>query len=128
MREVKKERAILTDLEIERLVACPDVVLELHMLSIVARCEGGVRTSDLHGWDSTMIDRLHFEQCTVPRAKTGTPQLLGIPPVLAPFLRARWEHEGKPESGPVFPARRGQRAGQGKLRGNSYVERLHRGL
>ena len=35
-----------------------------------------MRTGDLHSWDWTMIDRVHFEQCTIPRAKTGTPQVL----------------------------------------------------
>ena len=50
-----------------------------------------------------MIDRVHFAECIVPRAKTGTPQALAIPDVLAPFLRAWWERAGKPESGPVFP-------------------------
>ena len=49
------------------------------MLSLVARCEGGMRTGDLHKWDWAMIDRVRFAQCTIPRAKTGTPQVLEIP-------------------------------------------------
>src|SRR5579863_4950854 len=51
MREVRKERVILTDGEFERLVGCAEVDLELRMASIVARCEGGMRTGDLLGWD-----------------------------------------------------------------------------
>lgn len=43
MREVKKERAILTDKEFSRFVACATVDRELRMLALVARCEGGMR-------------------------------------------------------------------------------------
>ncbi|HEV3189329.1 MAG TPA: hypothetical protein VGY54_02470, partial [Polyangiaceae bacterium] len=43
MREVKKERAILIDDEFSRFIACPEIDLELRMLSLVARCEGGMR-------------------------------------------------------------------------------------
>jgi integrase len=127
-REVKKERAILTDDEFSRFVACPAVDLELRMLSLVARCEGGMRTGDLHKWDWTMIDRLHFEQCTIPRSKSGAPQVLAIPPALAPFLRAWWERADEPESGPVFPARAGKRVGQQKRPENSYAKRLRNAL
>ncbi len=128
MREVKKERAILTDTEFSQFIVCPAVDLELRMLSLVARCEGGMRTGDLHTWDWTMIDRVAFEQCTIPRAKTQAPQVLAIPPALAPFLRAWWERAGKPESGPVFPARVGKRAGLPKRPDSSYAERLRRAL
>jgi integrase len=79
MREVKKERAILTDAEFAKFIGCAAVDLELRMLSLVARCEGGMRTGDLHKWDWTQIDRVHFAECIVPRAKTGTPQALAIP-------------------------------------------------
>ena len=80
------------------------------MLSLVARCEGGMRTGDLHKWDWTMLDRVYSQQCTIPRSKTSVPQVLAIPSVLAPFLRAWWERSGEPESGPVFPARVGKSA------------------
>ena len=110
-REVKKARAILTDTEFAKFIACPTADLELRMLAPVARCEGGMRSGDLIRWDWAQIDRVHFAECTVPRAKTGTPQALSIPAVLAPFLRTWWERQGNPESGPVFPARRGPRAG-----------------
>ena len=98
------------------------------MLSLVARCEGGMRTGDLHQWDWAMIDRVHFAECFIPRAKTRKPQALGIPEVLGPFLRAWWERAGKPESGPVFPVRAGKRAGQAKRPANSYADRLRRDL
>ena len=106
-REIKKERSILTDDEFERFIGCAEVDLELRMLSLVARCEGGMRTGDLHHWDWTMIDRDGFEQCTIPRSKTRTPQPLEIPGVLRPFVRAWWQSAGGPEAGPVFPVRRG---------------------
>ena len=128
MREVKKERVILTDEEFSRFVACSEVDLELRMLSLVARCEGGMRTGDLHKWDWSMIDRAHFAECFIPRCKTRSPQPLAIPETLAPFLRAWWERAGKPESGAVFPARTGKRVGQAKRPSNSYADRLRRGL
>src|SRR6185437_7689954 len=80
-------------------------------------------------WDWTMIDRVHFAECTIPRTKTRTPQLLGIPEVLAPFLRAWWERAGSPASGPVFPVRQGKRAGGFKSpRGYTFADRLRAAL
>jgi integrase len=128
MREVRKQRTILTDGEFAKFVGCAAVDLELRMLGLVARCEGGMRTGDLHRWDWTMIDCLLFAECTIPRAKTRTPQGLAIPVMLAPFLRAWWERAGKPESGPVFPVRTGKRVGEAKRPLNSYAKRLRREL
>jgi len=105
-----------------------DVDLELRMLALVARCEGGMRMGDLHRWDWAQLDRVHFAECIIPRAKTGLPQVLSVPPALAPFLRAWWERAGSPESGPVFPTRQGPRAGQAKRPLNSYAKRLRREL
>jgi len=128
MREVRKERAILTDAELATFIACAAVDLELRMLALVARCEGGMRTGDLHRWDWTMIDRGDFTECIIPRAKTNAPQRLAVPETLAPFLRAWWERAGSPESGPVFPVRTGKRAGEEKRPLNSYAKRLRREL
>jgi integrase len=129
VREVRKERIILTDAEFERFVGCAQVDLELRMASIVARCEGGMRTGDLLRWDWSMIDRAAFAECIVPRSKTGTPQALAIPPVLAPFLRAWWERAGCPASGAVFPARRGRNAGGFKHKnGYTFAGRLRTAL
>ena len=96
-------------------------------MGLVARCEGGMRTGDLHKWDWTMIDRVDFAECFIPRAKTRRPQALAIPAVLAPFLRAWWERAGKPEVGRVFPVRIGKRAGQEK-KTNSHAKRLRSAL
>jgi integrase len=129
LREAKKERAILTDEEIARYLACPDVDLELRLMSLVARVEGGMRTGDVNRWDWAMIDLVHLAECIVPRAKTNKPQHLAIPDVLAPMLRQRWEDRGRPRTGPVFPVRRGPRAGEFKApRGISYAKALRRDL
>ncbi len=45
-REIKKERVILTDDEFGRFVGSADVDLELRMMSLVSRVEGGMRASD----------------------------------------------------------------------------------
>ena len=128
-REVKKARSILTDQEFAKFISCPNADLELRMASLVARCEGGMRTGDLLRWDWAQIDRESFAECTVPRAKTCTPQVLAIPEMLAPFLRAWWEQHERPSSGPVFPGRRGPRAGGFRsARGASYAEPLRRDL
>jgi integrase len=130
-REVHRERAILTDAEFAQFVACPAADLELRMLSLVARCEGGMRAGDLNRWDWTQIDCVDFAECTVPRAKTGKPQALAIPDVLAPFLRAWWERAGKPDSGPVFPTRRDGRtrkAGGFRASSGGLAARLRRDL
>src|SRR6266536_6253062 len=112
MREPKKERAILTDDEIARYLGCPTVDLELRMMSLASRVEGGMRLGDVNRWDWAMIDRVHFAECIVPRAKTNRPQHLDMPEVLGAVLRQRWEEQGRPETGPVFPVRRGDRAGE----------------
>jgi len=129
MREPKKERAILTDDEIARYLGCPTVDLELRMMSLASRVEGGMRLGDVNRWDWAMIDRVHFAECIVPRAKTNRPQHLDMPEVLGAVLRQRWEEQGRPETGPVFPVRRGDRAGEfRKARGASCARRLRRDL
>lgn len=129
MREVKKERVVLTDEEIVQFVSFAKVDHELRVVSICARCEGGMRTGDINTWDWTMIARPSFATCVVPRSKTETPQEMAIPEPLRPVLRAWWEQHGSPASGPVFPARRGKNAGGFKAkRGISYAKRLRTAL
>src|SRR5262249_27058707 len=103
--------------------------VELKMLAIVARCEGGMRTGDIAKWEWSMIDLKRFATCIVPRSKTATPQSLAIPELLRPYLRSWWELEGKPTKGPVFPVRRGETAGQHRAeKGTSFSRRLKRDL
>lgn len=128
-REIVKPRMILTDAEIVRYFECEDADLELRMLSLVARCEGGMRASDLRAWDWLHLDLADFASCTIPRAKTAKPEILDVPDELRPFLRAWWERAGKPIAGPVFPVRMGKRAGQIKSKKNAgYAKRLRRDL
>ncbi len=126
---VEKPRVILTDDEVIVFWSCEDAELEIRMLSLVARCEGGMRTRDCTAWDWTMIDRERFASCIVPRTKTGKPQQLDIPDVLQGPLRAWWATQGRPMSGPVFPVTRGPRKGEARLeRGVSFADRLRRNL
>ena len=98
------------------------------MLALVARCEGGMRTSDLHAWDWTHLDLDGFAFCTVPRSKTAAPDVLEIPDVLRPFLRSWWERAGSPIAGPVFPVRKGKRAGERRAAHASHAKALRRDL
>jgi integrase len=127
-REIVKPRAILTDDEIAAFLASEAVDLELKMLSLVARCEGGMRTGDLHAWDWTHLDLPGFASCTIPRGKTAAPEVLDVPEMLRPFLRAWWERAGSPIAGPVFPVRKGKRAGEHKGPRTSHAKRLRRDL
>jgi hypothetical protein len=98
-------------------------------MSLASRTLGGMRASDLVRWDWSMIDRAHFAEAFIPRSKTGTPDLLEVPEMVRPFLRARWEQHGCPEAGPVFPCERGRRAGQARqIRGTCFADRLRHNL
>jgi integrase len=128
LNEVVRERVILTDDEITQYLSCATVDPELRLMSLAARAEGGMRASDINRWDWSMIDRVHFATCFVPRTKTKRPQALEVPEVLRPFLRARWEGVRRPESGPVFPVRVGKRAGDFRKLGSSFAKALRRDL
>lgn len=121
--EVRKERAVLTDEELGAYLgyAHPDkrhrmAVLQRQTMACVARCFGGLRTGDLHALDWSALDAAQgaFEWGWAPRKKTKRPQLLEVPPMLRGILRDWWERHGRPTSGPVFPTRRGKRAGEKK--------------
>jgi integrase len=147
VREVKLQPVILTDDEFVQLIAYLDERVaqadaweakhgraprrdgsrELRAMCGCARILGGMRTSDVNRWDYQQIDLVHFAHVIVPRTKTDAPQDLAVPEELRPILRDWWERAGRPTSGPVFPARRGPRAGEAKAeRGISYADRLRR--
>jgi integrase len=130
LREVVKQRVILTDEEFGRLMASTEVTdLELKMAALLARTLGEMRTSDLTRWDWSMIDTREFITATIPRSKTGRPDVLEVPEVVRHILRTRWEAHGQPTNGPVFPLERGRHAGEFRMRrGTSYAERLRREL
>jgi integrase len=127
-----RERAILTDDEVRRFLLSPNVDLELKVLSVCARVLGGMRTSELNRWTWTMVNREGFAEVTIRRAKAkrgipGKVQRLAVPEPMRPILLLWWEGQGKPESGPVFPVRRGARKGGFKTR-SAYAQRLRRAL
>ncbi len=124
----RRERVVLTDDEFEAFMACGDVDAELHTMALVSRTFGGMRTSDLHAWDWSHIDLVRWLDAHVPRPKTKTRDRLSLPEVVLPVLQAWWHSEGRPTSGPVFPVRRGPRAGQRKQVKNSYAKRLREAL
>jgi integrase len=127
IREVHRARAILTDAEFVQFVTCEAVDLELRVMAVASRVVGGMRTGDVHAWSWDEIDRVDFARCIVPRLKTGEPQELLIPDTGRVVLQAWWGHEGKPTEGPVFPVRRGPRAGEHKGKA-SHAQRLRRAL
>jgi integrase len=101
--------------------------LECKLVVIVSRTQGGMRTAEIIRWDWTMLDLDSFAVCKIARAKTDEVQTLEIPEVLRPFLAAWWARAGKPVAGPVFPVRRGPRAGKDKKsRGTSFAARFRR--
>jgi integrase len=123
----KKTRAVLNDAELFTYISWihPEehfqmATLERQVMACVARMFGGLRTGDLHALDWETLDTQDgaFAWGWAPRRKTQAPQLLAIPEMLRPILRDWWERStserfpnGKPTSGPVFPTRRGDRAG-----------------
>jgi integrase len=142
IRRVYLPRVVPTDEEFERFIEhgleVGDGQLgELHSLALFARCLGGMRTSDIHAWRWDHIDIQSWREAQVPRPKTQgaedeTNESLefvlepyDLPESLVPHLVAWWERNGKPTEGPVFPVRRGKRAGLHKLPGaTSYAAPL----
>lgn len=132
METQTKVRAVLTDAELAALVSHPDVDAEIKLLVLLSRTIGGVRAGDLNTLDWTAFSP-RFETCTFVRRKTRkkrpAPVTFEVPAAVRPFLDAWWRRHGSPEAGPVFPVRRGKRAGEAKKRSNmSYADRLRREL
>ena len=135
-KQVTKQRAVLTDAELARYLAWAhpqprfrEAALERQMMSIVARCFGGLRTGDLHAirWESFDVEGGRFAFGWAPRQKTGAPQKLEVPAVLRPFLHDWWERRGRPTHGVLFAARRGKRVGAEKKK-TSHAEAFRRDL
>jgi integrase len=130
--ETQKARTILTDEEINTLVFHPDVDKEIKLLVLLSRTIGGLRAGDLNGMNWTAFSP-GFTTCTFVRRKTRkkrtTPETHEVLEAVRDFLTDWWTDHGKPTSGPVFPARRGDRAGEFKKSvGNSYAKRLRDAL
>jgi integrase len=132
LEEERKVRAVLTDEEIGQLVAHPEVDAEIKLLLLLSRTVGGIRSGDLNRLDWTAFSP-GFETCTLVRRKTRRkkpmPTTFEVPSGIRPFIAAWCARNGSPDAGPVFPVRKGPRAGKAKKASNmSYADRLRRAL
>lgn len=145
IQRVVLPRIVLTDAEFAALIRYgleqgDGDLPELYMLALCARCLGGMRTSDLHAWRWEHIDKERWLTAEVPRPKTQGNldefgesclepySLEGEAAELVPYLAAWWRRHGCPSMGPVFPVRRGPRAGLHKSKHISYVKQLRKAL
>jgi len=137
---VTKERSVLSDAELAIYLAWEHpkerfghAVLERQTMACVARMFGGLRTGDLHAlrWESFDVEAGGFKWGYAPRQKTRRPQLLEVPEMLRPILRAWWHRSGTPQQGIVFPVSRagkhGDRIGE-ERRGASHAKGFRRDL
>lgn len=137
IEESGKARAVLLDDEVEQLVAFPDGDAEIKLLVLLSRTVGGLRAGDLNALDWTAFGP-GYGTLTLVRRKTRkkkpAPVTLVVPALVRPFVEVWHQEQAKlgedpPAAGPVFPVRRGKRAGEAKKRSNmSYADRLRREL
>lgn len=129
----ERERIVLTDEEFAQFMACPTIDPELHTMALASRSFGGMRTSDLHAWAWSHVDLVNWYDSFVPRPKTkkhkstAKNNRIVLPDVLVPVLQAWWDSKGRPTTGPVFPCRKGPRAGLQKQK-MSYARPLREAL
>ncbi len=133
----RRERAVLNDTELAIYLAWEHPVerfrlgvLERQVMSALARMFGGLRTGDVHAlnWEHFDTNQGAFTWGMALRRKTARPQRIEVPQALRPILRDWWARGGKPTSGLVFPALRGERAGIGSKTGVSHAEAMRRDL
>jgi integrase len=150
-RKVVKERARLTDQELALYWAWepPEAVtknrlrgnvtpgewrihavLERKVMALVSRCLGGARAGDLHSmrWEWFDAEGGAFTTGWIARNKTRRPQRHLIADELRPVLKRWWSACGQPVAGLLFPALRGERAGEGAKQGVSHADALRRDL
>ena len=132
-----RERAVLTDEELVLYLGWqhPEehhgmAVLERQTMACISRCFGGLRTGDMHAlrWESLDTTDGRFSFGWAPRKKTARPQLLEIPEMLRPLIRDWWQRAGRPATGLLFAARRGEHAGTGPKIGVSHAVAFRRAL
>jgi len=143
----ERPRVVLTDEEILRFRR-RGFDTELDMMSLCSRELGGMRTSDLHAFDWSDIDTRDWQTAVVRRPKTEGASMRKrkrkgrrrtgrafervkhvLPESMIAPLQAWWVKQGSPVTGPVFPLRRGKKAGQRKTgKGISYVKALRKAL
>lgn len=129
-----RPRAVLTDDEIAALVACKDVDGEIKLLVLLSRTVGGMRAGDLNALDWEAFGP-GFATLTFVRSKTRKkrplPETHAVPKGVIGWVKAWHEHHESPERGPVFPVRKGPRAGEQKAGGrtsHSYASKLRKAL
>jgi integrase len=125
MKKDKRPFTLPTDAEVTATFESPAVDIEIKIVILVARMLGGQRGAEVNRWTWEMIDRRSFASCVIQRAKGDDVQALTVPETLRPFLRAWWEGNGAPASGPVFPVARGLRRGEARGK-TSYAARVRR--
>jgi integrase len=119
----ERPRTIPTDEEFRTLLACQKVGLEIKMLALLSRTVGGMRAGDLHSLDWQCFSA-GFAICNVPRRKKRQPQPIEVPEPVRVLLAAWHVTQGSPTEGPVFPCRRGKRAGLLRVGKNSHADDL----
>jgi integrase len=124
----ERRRVVLADDEFEALLASPHLGAELATMAFTSRTFGGMRTSDLHAWDWKHVDTVTWLDAHVPRPKTKSSDRLALPESFVPVLQAWWRKHGAPTAGPVFPVRKGPRAGKRKQGKTSYAWHLREAL
>jgi hypothetical protein len=99
-------------------------------MACISRCFGGLRTGDMHAlrWESLDTEDGQFRFGWAPRKRTARRQLLAIPAMLRPLIRDWWERTGRPSTGLLFAARRGEHAGSGPKIGVSHAVAFRRDL
>ena len=119
VREVTKQRAVLTDDEFEVLLAWehPEkrhrvALVELQTMAAISRMFGGLRYGDLLSLRWENLGAPGFEEGWSPRKKTCKPQLLKVPEQCRPFIAAWWDRWGRPAKSWVFPCIKGRGAGK----------------
>lgn len=124
----ERRRVVLSDEEFDALMSSESLGAELATMAFTSRTFGGMRTSDLHAWDWKHVDTVNWSDAHVPRPKTKSGDRLGLPERFVPVLQQWWRNHGSPTVGPVFPVRRGPRAGERKQGKSSYAEHLREAL
>jgi integrase len=124
----ERRRVVLADEEFGALMSSPHLGAELATMAYTSRTFGGMRTSDLHAWDWKHVDTGGWADAHVPRPKTKSSDRLALPASFLPVLQAWWRKHGSPTSGPVFPVRKGPRAGKRKQGKSSYAWHLREAI
>jgi hypothetical protein len=139
-----REPVQLTDEEILQLQRERGFKRELDIMVLHARQLAGHRTSCLHAEDWSDWDLVHWKTVKVRRPKTDDGRrmkeragrrrgrrayekvLHAIPSVVVGPTQAWWHAQGCPKKGPVFPVRKGPKAGERKGDNISYAKALRK--